>query len=214
MKALVFIFMKKLEFLKHIQCLLKNTQKESLELSMKDVHHKGLFSLVIGGNEFGKLTRVFIADESIKPFEVQLHSHRYPIRLTVLKGNVRHYSAVEKQNIDCDTISLSKFEYKSPLNGGDGLSYLKEVNVRLKDYTIPVGSSLEMTAHEIHSVSCKKGSIWIVEEKGFETESSIVLGAPFITEELYNQALPFQINDKHQIVKKEVTKLILDYESI
>ncbi len=206
--------MKKLEFLKHIQVLLKNTQKESLALSMKDVHHKGLFSLVIGGTEFGKLTRVFIADEGIKPFEVQLHSHRYPIRLTVLKGSIRHYSATEKKSIDCDTISLSKFNYKSPLNGGNGLSYEKEVNVHLKDYTIPIGASLEMTADEIHTVSCKKGSIWIVEEKGFKTDSSIVLGVPFITEELYNEALPFQINDKHQLVKKEVAKLILDYEAV
>jgi len=206
--------MKKLEFLKHIQVLLRNTPKETLNLSMKDVHHKGLFSLVIGGTEFGNLTRVFIADESIKPFEVQLHSHRYPIRLTVLKGNVRHYSATDKLTIDCDTISLSSFKYKSPLNGGDGLSYLKEVNVSLKDYTIPIGASLEMSENEIHTVSCKKGSIWIVEEKGFKTDSSIVLGVPFITDDLYNEPLPFQINDKHQLVKKEIAKIILSYESI
>lgn len=204
----------KLEFLKHVQVLLKNTKKESLELSMKDVHHKGLFSLVIGGNEFGNLTRVFIADERIKPFEVQLHSHRYPIRLTVLKGEIRHYSAVEKHTVDCDTISLSKFNYKSPLNGGNGLSYQKEVNVLLKDYTIPIGASLEMTEKEIHTVSCKKGSIWIVEEKGFKTDESVVLGVPFVTEELYNEALPFQINDKHQLVKKQVAKMILDYEAV
>jgi len=206
--------MKKLEFLKHIQVLLRNINNDTLKLSMKDVHHKGLFSLVIGGTEFGNLTRVFIADESIKPFEVQLHSHRYPIRLTVLKGNVRHYSAKEKSTIDCDTISLSKFSYKSPLNGGNGLCYLKEVNVSLKDYTIPIGASLEMSEKEVHTVSCKNGSIWIVEEKGFKTDSSIVLGVPFITDELYNEPLPFQINDKHQLVKKELAKIILSYESI
>jgi len=206
--------MEKLEFLKHIQVLLKNTNNDSLKLSMKDVHHKGLFSLVIGGTEFGNLTRVFIADEPIKPFEVQLHSHRYPIRLTVLKGDVRHYSATETKENNCDAISLSKFNYKSPLNGGNGLSYLKEVNVSLKDYTIPIGATLEMSENEIHTVSCKKGSIWIVEEKGFKNDSSVVLGVPFITDELYNEPLPFQINDKHQLVKKEVAKIILSYESV
>ena len=128
--------MNKLEFFKHIQILLRSVPKETLELSMNDVHHKGLFSLVIGGTEFGNLTRVFIADESIKPFEVQLHSHRYPIRLTLIKGEIKHYSATEKHTVDCDTISLSKFNYKSPLNGGNGLSYLKEVNVSIIDYLV------------------------------------------------------------------------------
>ena len=206
--------MKKIEFLKHIQILLKNPKKESLELSMKDVHHKGLFSLVIGGNKFGNLTRVFIADESIKPFEVQLHSHRYPIRLTTIKGQIKHIVAFRSETRDFNTISLSEFDYKSPLNGGKGLNYLKETNVIIKDYILPIGATLEMDEKEIHTVSCSKGSIWIVEELGFKVNSSKVLGVPFITEELYNKALPFQINDKHQLVKKQVAKMILDYECV
>jgi hypothetical protein len=206
--------MKKQEFLKKIFDLLKNPNQESLKLSMNDVHHKGLFSLVIDGSEFGNLTRVFIADEKIKPFEVQLHSHRYPIRLTTIKGQIKHVVAFRSEIVDCHTVSLSEFDYKSPLNGGKGLSYLKETNVIIKDYVLPIGATLEMDEKEIHTVSCSKGSIWIVEELGFKVDSSKVLGVPFITEGLYKEPKSFQINDNHQLVKKEVAKILLDYDVV
>ena len=206
--------MKKQEFFKKIFDLLKNPNQESLKLSMNDVHHKGLFSLVIDGTEFGNLTRAFIADEKIKPFEVQLHSHRYPIRLTTIKGQIKHVVAFRSEIVDCHTVSLSEFDYKSPLNGGKGLSYEKETNVIIKDYHLPIGSTLQMTENEFHTVSCDKGSIWIVEEQGFKNDFSKVLGVPFVTDGLYNPPASFQINDKCQIVAKEIKKLILDYEVV
>ena len=77
--------MKKIDYLKKIYSMLKAPNKKRLAMSMKDTHHKGVFSLVIGGTEFGKLTRVFIASEKLKPYKVQLHTHRYPIRITAIK---------------------------------------------------------------------------------------------------------------------------------
>lgn len=204
----------KLQKLQQIQKFLNYPNTDSLNLSMKDTHHAGLFSLVIHGTEFGKLIRVFIADEDIQPYEVQLHTHRYPIMITAIKGNITHYVAVRTDTIDVATVSLSEFNYKSPLNGGEGLSYLKETNVTLKDYNLPVGATLKMTPDEFHTVSCKKGAIWIVEENGFKSDSSRVLGVPFITEGLYNPPNSFQINDKYQMVKSEINKLILAYKSI
>jgi hypothetical protein len=206
--------MSKLEFLKKVYDYLKNPNIESLNLSMADTHHNGLFSLVISGTEFGNLTRVFISDTDLFPFEVQLHTHRYPIRLTTIKGSIKHFVAFRSEFVDCDTVELSEFNYKSPLNGGNGLSYEKETNVIIKDYHLPVGSTLQMTENEFHTVSCNKGSIWIVEEQGFVNDFSRVLGVPFITDGLYNPPASFQVNDKVQIVTKEIKKLILDYEVV
>lgn len=206
--------MQKIEFLKQILEHLKNPSNESLKLSMADTHNKGIFSLVISGIEFGKLTRIFIADTKLKPYEVQLHTHRYPIRLTTIKGNIKHYLAKEVDYVDSTTVSLSEFEYKSPLNGGKGLSYLKETNVTIKDFYIPNGSTIAMSPIEFHTMSCSKGSIWIVEELGFKTESSRVLGIPFVTDGLYNPPLPFQVNDKCQTVAREIKKIILNYELV
>ncbi len=206
--------MNKLEFLKAMYDLVKIPNPESLKLSLSDTHHKGIFSLVIGGTEFGQLTRVFIADTKLKPFEVQLHTHRYPLRLTTIKGNISHFTAKESNNYDFNNVGLSVFEYKSPLNGGSGLKYLQESLFEIKSYSIPIGSTLEMSENDFHTMSCSRGSIWIVEEQGFKTDSSKVLGVPFITEGLYNEPKMFQINDKCQLVAKEIKKLILDYDLV
>lgn len=204
----------KKEFLKDIYAKLKSPNLESLNLSMNDVHHNGIFSLVISGTEFGKLTRIFIADTKLKPYEVQLYTHRYPIRLTMIKGDIKHYVAFPTQTRDAHTVELSEFEYRSPLNGGDGLKYLQESTFVIKDYSLPIGSTIEMTENEFHIMSCSKGSIWIVEELGFKVDSSKVLGTPFVTEGLYNKPAMFQINDKVQQIAKEVKKMILDYDLV
>lgn len=195
------------QYLKRIFDLLKSPSGESLAMSMDEVHHKGLFSLVIGGTEHGKLTRVFIASKKIKPFAVQLHSHRYNIKLTAVKGVVVQHEAAE--GVD---VKLSKYHYQSPLNGGSGLTYQEDSLYDLKEYSVPVGSSVEMGCNAIHTVSCTKGSIWIVEEKGFETERSVVLGVPFILTGLYKQPKQFQVNDSVQLVMKELKKILIDYE--
>ncbi|MDV3668198.1 hypothetical protein CMU39_09195 [Elizabethkingia anophelis] len=199
-----------LEHLKNICRLLDHPNPESLKMSMADTHHKGIFSLVIDGTLPGTLTRAFISSVKLKPFEIQLHSHRYPIRLTVIKGNVRHYDA----HVNPSGISISKFDYKSPLNGGTGLSYSREVLVDIKDYALPVGSIISMDENDIHTVSCSKGSIWIVEELGFKTYNSTVLGVPFITEGLYNSPGQFQINDNFQILHQELKALISSYDLV
>ena len=59
----------------------ENITWDTLDLSMADVHHKGLYSIVIGGTEHGELTRVFIATEKIEPYVLKLHSHTYDLRL-------------------------------------------------------------------------------------------------------------------------------------
>lgn len=202
-----------IEFLKKIYGLLKNPNLESLNMSLADVHGEKIFSLVIDGTEPGTLTRIFIADRKLKPFEVQLHTHRYPIELTVLKGNIRHFVAI--RNSESETrVHLPQFKYQSPLNGGSGLSYLGTGSFEIKDYALPVGSTLQMTENDFHTMAVSKGSIWLVQEKGFAKDTSLVLGVPFITEGLYNKPGQFQINDKVQAVLKVVKLLILDFEAV
>ena len=205
--------MKKIDYFKQLNEIFKNPNNDSLNMSINDAHVEGLFSLVISGTEHGQLTRVFIADKKLNPYEVQLHTHRYPIKITSIKGDIKHYVATE---VDCDlgTCQMSEFEYKSPLNGGDGLEYIKETKVMINDFSIPKGSSIKMGVDEFHTVSCSKGSIWIVEEQGFEVDSSRILGVPFVVDGLYNPPKQFQVNDKFQEVHREVKKILLDYQIV
>ena len=187
-----------------ISNLLHNPDKEALELSIDNCHAKGLFSLVIKGTQFGSLKRVFIAKRKIKPLDVQLHNHRYGIKITPIKGIVRHHMAFESD----DGGLIKHYKYKSPLNGGNGLTYYRTRSYKVEDYYMPVGMTCTLISTDIHTVSCSKGSMWIVEEQGFDREESDVLGVPFITDDLYSTPRSFQINDNAGLVLSAVRKII------
>lgn len=201
-----------LNYLEKIQSYFNNPDKEALNKSLRNVHCKGLFSLVINGSEHGKLTRVFIATKKIKPMQIQLHSHRYGITLTPLKGVVMEHTFNNAVGSGCFTSSL--FDYKSPLNDGKGLEYIDDVKGFVSSQYLPIGCSTQMNGNNIHTVSCSKGSIWIVEEKGFNQDSSLVIGTPFITKNLYKEPKQFEINDNFQLVKTELNTIINSYKNL
>lgn len=191
--------------------MMKSVSKDSLNMSIADCHIKGCFSLVVGGTEHGKLTRVFIATKKINPFDIQFHSHRYDLKIGVIHGVFDHHIALEdiqQSYYNGESVKLKNYEYKSPLNGGDGLTYTGDSLWNLKSYRVPVGGEMYLPSDLIHSVSCKKGTIWVVQEQGFNCESSVVLGTDFSTEGLYNKPEQFQVNNMYEQVLKHLKKLI------
>lgn len=197
-----------MEIFQSILDKLLDRNNESIKLSISHCHAKGIFSLVVDGNEFGKLTRVFIADRKLRPFEVQFHTHTYPLRLTVLKGSITHHLAHKTKD---GPISIPEYSYTSFLNGGDGLKYIGQSNIECNEYKIPIGGTVELKSSDFHTLSCSKSSIWIVEELGFDTKESNVLGVPFVLDGLYTEPAMFQINDKCQIVIYELKKILECY---
>lgn len=191
--------------------MMKNVSKDSLDMSIADCHIKGCFSLVVGGTEHGKLTRVFIATKKINPFDIQFHSHRYGLKIGVIYGAFDHHIASEVGSTSIangNVVKLKSYEYKSPLNGGTGLTYTGDSLWELDSYKIPVGGEIYLPAQQIHSVSCKKGTIWVVQELGFRDDSSVVLGTDFSTEGLYNKPEQFQVNNMYEQVLKHLKKLV------
>ena len=187
--------------------LLLIADKDAFSKSLNNVHHKGLFSLVIGGIENGKLTRVFIAHEKIKPFDIQLHSHRYYLRITPLQGYIKQHEAY----LSSSNVNMDRWSYKSILNGGNGLTYKSEEEVSLKEFNLPVGSNIEMDVDQIHTISCSKNSIWVVEEFGFKTDESIVLGISFKTKGFYTEVKQLEINVNRNLVLNAMNKILKHY---
>lgn len=183
--------------------LMEEPNVESLQMSMNDVHQKGLFSLVVGGTENCKLTRIFIAKNKIKPFAAQLHSHVYDLNIGVIKGTFLHHSAHECGR-NAKGVNLGTYKYQSPLNGGAGLEYIEDKPYSLYDNYVPETGSFYLNHNDIHTVSASKGTMWIVEELGVKSKSSIVVGKRFIVDGLYNQPKQYQVNDMYQIVKREL----------
>lgn len=210
-----------LEKLETFRSYLKSPSLDSLDMSLADVHHLGLFSLVIAGVVPGNLTRVFIATQDIEQYNVQLHSHRYPIKLTALKGLIGHTYVADtidgifpQKKTWPGYMGMSRFKYKSPLNGGAGLSFDKDVQIITREYVLPIGSILYMDETEVHTVCCQAGAIWVVEEQGFKTDESTVIGVPFTVDGLYNKPQQFQINDMCQTVLRQLNYLINQYKSV
>lgn len=201
------------EFYKEVLGYMETPDQLALDKSMDNVHGDGLFSLVVAGEENGKLTRIFIANKKVKPFQIQLHSHRYAIKLAVLKGAVTQHNAKVMVN-SSSAIRMPMYNYQSPLNGGAGLSYLKDVKPILSDFLIPVGSILSMGVEDIHTISCSKGSMWIVQEQGFEVDSSWVLGVPFKTDGLYTIPKQFQVNSSFESVLAALKDVVAQFDSV
>lgn len=197
--------------------LMETPNKKALDKSLADCHVKGVFSLVVGGEQdengdlkHGTLTRVFIATKSIKPFGIQFHSHRYALKIGVITEGFTHHVAKEDLTSDYyngDAVKLKTYSYKSPLNGGNGLTECDESVYGLSSYKVPKGSELYLPHDLIHTVSAKKGCIWVVQELGFVEDSSVVLGTPFQSEGLYNQPQQFQVNDMYTLVYEKLKRL-------
>lgn len=182
----------------------ENILWDTLDLSMADVHHKGLYSIVIGGTEHGELTRVFIATEKIEPYALKLHSHTYDLRLGVIKGVFQHFQAVEcgEGAKGTGSINLDKYEYKSPLNGGSGLKFIKRAPYSITNHYVPPSGEVFLDSSIIHTVAVEPGTMWIIKECGKKTETSIVLGEKFTTENLYTKINRNEISDIFIKLKK------------
>ena len=199
-------------YLQDLKTLISNPDMDSLKMSINNCHFEDMFSLVFAGNEAGRLTRAFIAGKELNPYEVQIHTHRYDLRITAIKGNIVHHVAWPDTGLF--SVKIDQFEYRSFLNGGNGLTYMGETDYQCNDYTIPIGSSVYLSYKDYHTMSCSKGAIWVVEELGFKTDVSYVLGVPFVADDLYTEPAMFQINDKCQLVQKEINKLLAEYSAV
>jgi len=191
---------------------LSSADVSSLNMSLGDVHAKGLFSLVFHGDKAGCLMRAYLANRKVKAFQAQFHSHTYDLKITVLKGRVIHHVAKKIDSPMVGALNIPAYTYRSPLNGGTGeLSYSHEQLILMEEYVIPPASTIYMSHKDIHTVSCSKGAIWVVEELGFKTKESETLGSPFHLDDLYRKPEQFEVNHNYQKLKRVTQKLIQDH---
>ena len=195
-----------------IKNLIENVKLESLHLSLDDVHHSNLVSLVIGGTEFGNLTRIFIAESKIEPYAAQLHTHRYPIMLTKLKGSIKHHIANRGYPYEPGIVKIPEYKYNSPIDNKQSMEYQGFNCFHLNEYEIPTGSIIKLNIDEFHTVSCACGSMWMVEELGYQSLFNSVLGIPFKTEGLYNPLSDTMIAHHCNNVSKVVHDLLESYK--
>lgn len=197
----------------HAFNLMQNQDPKSLEKSIDNCHHKGLFSLVIGGTENGNLTRVFIATEDVNFSDIAFHDHCYDLSIGVIKGEFINHTAEEADKMPdttlFDWVELDKWLYHSKLRGGNGkLSFVDTEHYYIQSNYIPIGGSFYMEHFQVHTVSVKKGTMWVLQEHGFQAKESKVLGVPFETNGLYTAPKQYQVNNMWEMAYKELKAYI------
>jgi len=127
---------------------------EAVTNSYKNFHTKGLDYICLSRSL--TLTRkvyFFDGDVSKLPEVVNPHDHRYDFRTTVLRGHMSnsHYLPV----VDGGDM-YNMFEWRTPLNGGDGFTFRQEMRLNEIQRTLYGDSHRQMDyymqAHEFHTI--------------------------------------------------------------
>ena len=188
--------------------LSKEPNRQNIDMSLKNTHVKGMYSIVLNIDNDGNLFRVFYATEEIKPYEIALHEHRYNLTLGFIDGCIKQHSLIETYTevCTCERIDLPVFKYETPLNGGNGLTYIVDIFAYIISTDIPLYSSVYLNANDIHTISCTKDSMWIVREEtlGYNKNYSYVYGKPFTTDGLYDKISDEEYNNIFNLIKDKL----------
>lgn len=144
------------------------TLDEFLEMvianSFKDFHTKGFDYLCLKRTpEHTKKVYFFDGEVSQLPEVVNPHDHRYMFRTTILRGVISNSHYVE---VDAGGEVYNEFEYRTPLNGGDGFTFKKETRLfeTQRFFYRPLESYL-MQAEEFHTIRMHApGTILILDQ--------------------------------------------------
>lgn len=188
--------------------LSKEPNRQNIDMSLKNTHVKGMYSIVLNIDNDGNLFRVFYATEEIKPYEIALHEHRYSLTLGFIDGCIKQHSLIETYTevCTCERIGLPVFEYETPLKGGNGLTYIKDIFTYIISTDMPLYSSVYLNADDAHTISCTKGSMWIVAEERprYNKNYSYVYGKPFTTDGLYDKISDEEYNNIFNLIKDKL----------
>ena len=201
--------MKKMNIFKEAcNYLSKEPNRQNIDMSLKNTHVKGMYSIVLNIDNDGNLFRVFYATEEIKPYEIALHEHRYNLTLGFIDGCIKQHSLIETYTevCTCERIDLPVFKYETPLNGGNGLTYIVDIFAYIISTDMPLYSSVYLNANDIHTISCTKDSMWIVREEtlGYNKNYSYVYGKPFTTDGLYDKISDEEYNNIFNLIKDKL----------
>lgn len=131
--------------------------------SYKDFHAKGLHYVCLHRSPT-KTVKVYFfeGDCAAAPEVVVPHDHRYNFNTTVLHGEIgnRIFKRAKSGYV------MQEFEYRTPLNGGDGFRWKRESFLQdCGTVFVPRGGSYLMYAQEIHTLKvCRPGTILLLEQ--------------------------------------------------
>lgn len=123
--------------------------------SFRDFHVKGFDYLCLRRSPVETIKLYFFDGDVAKlPEVVNPHDHRYPFETHVLAGSSEnHWYARSAQHGH----TFNRFEYRAPLNGGDGFTFAGEELLMLtRKGEFRKGGRYSMRADEIHTIRMRE----------------------------------------------------------
>lgn len=152
----------------HIQMIIDN--------SFKNFHAKGLDYICLKRTPEHTRKAYFLNGDVTKlPDVVNPHDHRYHFNTTVVTGTMSNSQYIESSN----GLVYQQFEWRTPLNGGDGFSWVKET--RLEERTrisYNPGEIYGMKADEFHTIRMHSDQVIIILD---QFEDVVEIGKPTLT---------------------------------
>lgn len=151
--------------------------QEIIANSFKNFHVKGFDYLCLKRTpEHTRKVYFFDGDVSQLPEVVNPHDHRYDFRTTILSGVMSNSHYVEMAREGYGTKAYNEFEWRTPLNGGDGFTWKKESHLfeTQRIFHRP-GDDYYMKAREFHTIRIHApGTVLILDQY----EDVVPVGVP------------------------------------
>ena len=193
--------------------LAPETIEMMVENSFKNFHVKGFDYLCLKRTpEHTRKVYFFDGNVSHLPDVVSPHDHRYDFKTTILCGHMSnsHYVPDDEYGE-----VFNEFEYRTPLNGGDGFTFKKEIRLReyRREFFIPHQVYL-MQAPEFHTIRMhKEGTIIMLDQYRdvvpVDAPTKTFIGsrkAPDLNG-LYEKFTPDEIIDRYSKIQPLLEKL-------
>ena len=190
------------EFLEYLKAVLDIKHSLRDDLSLADCHHPGLYSIVLRKNPKGELLRVFVATKDIEAGSICYHTHKYGVKIVPLTTGIINHRAVP---ISTGNTCMTRFK-KCKTTG----KYIEvdSVHYDVSDHHLLKGTMTFLSHSDIHTISCKEDSMWVIQEniELGEYQDEFTFGIPPNKEGMYNKvdaltSLVLQNSILHEIIK-------------
>lgn len=131
-----------------------------IEHSFKNFHTKGLDYICLKrSEEHTRKAYFFDGDVSKLPDVVNPHDHRYDFDTTIITGRMSnsHYEISDEGR------RYNQFEWRTPLNGGNGFTWKKEIQLKetVRENFVQ-GEHYYMAAEEFHTIRMHSDQVIII----------------------------------------------------
>lgn len=130
--------------------------------SYTNFHTTGLDYLCLKRSEQQTLKVYFFTDMQEGEAVVSPHDHRYDFNTTVMRGRlINNRYATD----DTSIVRYDRYDYRTPLNGGDGFTYASEERLSMTSREAYVaGVTHSHTYDEKHTIEVTSGTIIFLEQ--------------------------------------------------